>query len=94
MRRKKQTKSESCPGATREFPARSPDLDLRAALGAPYTGRLVSLRSYRIEYEIDGRERHEDVELFTAHYRGAHAASHGKTGFRIYAVGSIPARIP
>ena len=30
---------------------------------------------YRIEYEVDGRERHEDVELFTPHYRGAHAAS-------------------
>jgi hypothetical protein len=37
---------------------------------------------------VDGRERHEDVELFTPHYRGAHAASRGKTGFRIYVVGS------
>ena len=43
---------------------------------------------YRIEYEIDGREHHEDVELFTPHYRGAHAASHGRTGFRVYVVGS------
>ena len=43
---------------------------------------------YRIEYEVDGRERHEDVELFTPHYRGAHAASHAQTGFRIYVVGS------
>ena len=29
-----------------------------------------------------------DVELFTPHYRGAHAASHAKTGFRIYVVAS------
>lgn len=29
----------------------------------------------RFEYEVDGRERHEDIELFTPHYRGAHAAS-------------------
>jgi hypothetical protein len=37
---------------------------------------------------MDGREHHQDVELFTEHYRGAHAASHAKTGFRIYVVGS------
>jgi hypothetical protein len=36
----------------------------------------------------EGREHHQDVELFTEHYRGAHAASHAHTGFRIYAVGS------
>jgi hypothetical protein len=28
------------------------------------------------------------VELFTPHYRGAHAASRAKAGFRIYVVGS------
>ena len=32
--------------------------------------------------------RYQDVELFTEHYRGAHAASHSQTGFRIYVVGS------
>jgi hypothetical protein len=37
---------------------------------------------------VDGREHHQDVELFTEHYRGAHAASHVRTGFRIYVVGS------
>ena len=47
----------------------------------------VHFPDYRIEYEVDGRERHEDVELFTPHYRGAHAASRAKTGFRIYVVG-------
>ncbi len=41
-----------------------------------------------MEFEIDGREHHEDVELFTPHYRGAHAASRAKTGFRIYVVAS------
>lgn len=54
----------------------------------PYFDDQVHFPDYRIEYEIDGRERHEDVELFTAHYRGAHAASRVKTGFRIYVVGS------
>ena len=43
---------------------------------------------YRMEFEIDGREHHEDVELFTPHYRGADAASRAKTGFRIYVVAS------
>ncbi len=43
---------------------------------------------YQIEYEVDGRELYQDVELFTPHYRGAHAASRGKTGFRIYVVAS------
>jgi hypothetical protein len=37
---------------------------------------------------VDGRELHQDVELFTEHYRGAHAASYAQTGFRIYVVGS------
>ncbi len=48
----------------------------------------VHFPDYRIEYEADRREQHEDVELFTEHYRGAHAASHSQTGFRIYVVGS------
>jgi hypothetical protein len=54
----------------------------------PFFDGQVHFPDYRIEYEIDGRERHEDVELFTPHYRGAHAASRAKTGFRIYVVGS------
>lgn len=54
----------------------------------PYFDGQVHFPDYRIEYEVDGRERHEDVELFTPHYRGAHAASHAKTGFCIYVVGS------
>lgn len=54
----------------------------------PYFEGQVHFPDYRIEYEIDGRERHEDVELFTPHYRGSHAVSRAKTGFRIYVVGS------
>ena len=54
----------------------------------PYFDGQVHFPDYRIEYEVDGRERHEDVELFTPHYRGAHAASHAQAGFRIYVVGS------
>jgi hypothetical protein len=54
----------------------------------PYFDGQVHFPDYRIEYEVDGRDRHEDVELFTPHYRGAHAASRAKTGFRIYVVAS------
>jgi hypothetical protein len=50
----------------------------------PYFDGQVHFPDYRIEYAVDGRERHEDVELFTPHYRGAHAISRTKTGFRIY----------
>ena len=46
----------------------------------------VHFPGYRIERSIG--ERHEDVELFTPHYRRAHAVSRAKTGFRIYVVGS------
>jgi hypothetical protein len=54
----------------------------------PYFDDQVHFPDYRIEYELGGRELHQDVELFTPHYRGAHAASHAQTGFRIYVVAS------
>jgi hypothetical protein len=54
----------------------------------PYFDDQVHFPDYRIEYEVDGRELHQDVELFTPHYRGAHAASRARTGFRIYVVAS------
>jgi hypothetical protein len=54
----------------------------------PYFNGQVHFPDYRIEYEVDGREHHEGVELFTPHYRGAHAASRARTGFRIYVVAS------
>jgi hypothetical protein len=30
---------------------------------------------------VNGLERHEDVEIVTEHYRGAHAASVARSGF-------------
>jgi hypothetical protein len=51
----------------------------------PYFDNQVHFPDYRIEYELDGRELHQDVELFTPHYRGAHAARGAKAGFRILA---------
>jgi len=54
----------------------------------PYFEDHVHFPDYRIEYEVDSRELHQDVELFTPHYRGAHAASRAKTGFSIYVVAS------
>src|SRR5207248_1480508 len=40
-----------------------------------YFDNHVHFPDFRIEYELDGRDHHEDVEVVTAHYRGAHAAS-------------------
>jgi hypothetical protein len=54
----------------------------------PYFDDQVHFPDYRIEYEMDGRELYQDVELFTPHYRGAHAAGRARTGFRIYVVAS------
>jgi DNA-binding PadR family transcriptional regulator len=45
----------------------------------------------RIEYEDrDGRSRHEDIEIVTGHYRGAHAGAVARSGFSCYrAVGDM-----
>ena len=48
----------------------------------PYFDERVHFPDARIEYELDGRERHEDIEVLTPHYRGAHAASRTRSGFR------------
>lgn len=51
----------------------------------PYEEGHVRFPDARIEYEDrDGRPRHEDVEIVTAHYRGAHAAAAAKSGFTCY----------
>jgi len=52
----------------------------------PYFDDRVHFPDFRIEYEVDGRERHEDVEVLTQHYRGAHAAGRARAGFRLYSV--------
>src|SRR2546430_3192410 len=54
----------------------------------PYFDNHVHVPDFRIEYELDGRDHHEDVEVVTAHYRGAHAASVARSGFRCYGGGN------
>jgi len=51
----------------------------------PYDDGHVRFPDARIEYEDrDGRSRHEDLEVVTAHYRGAHAGATAKSGFTCY----------
>lgn len=52
----------------------------------PYFDERVHFPDLRIEYEVEGRDRHEDVELLTQHYRGGHAAGRARAGFRLYSV--------
>jgi DNA-binding PadR family transcriptional regulator len=53
----------------------------------PYDDGHVRFPDARIEYEDrDGRSRHEDVEVVTAHYRGVHAGAAAKSGFTCYVV--------
>jgi hypothetical protein len=58
----------------------------------PYFGDRVRFPDFRIEYELDRRDRHEDVEVVTEHYRGAHAASVARAGFRCYGRGGDSGR--
>jgi hypothetical protein len=53
----------------------------------PYFDDHVHFPDFRIEYELDGRDRHEDVEVVTEHYRGAHARGVVRAGFRCYGGG-------
>jgi hypothetical protein len=51
----------------------------------PYFDDQVHFPDLRIEYEeLDGRRGHEDVEVLTVHYRGAHAAAAVRSGFTAY----------
>jgi hypothetical protein len=50
----------------------------------PYFDDRVHLPDFRVEYALDGREHHEDVEVLTGHYRGAHAASRVRAGFTCF----------
>lgn len=53
--------------------------------GLPYDDGHVRFPDARIEYEDrDGRSRHEDIEVVTGHYRGAHAGGSAKSGFTCY----------
>jgi hypothetical protein len=66
----------------REIEAWARDHDL------PYIDDHVRFPDFRIEYERDGHERHEDVEVMSEHYRGAYAAAKGQAGFTCYVAGS------
>jgi hypothetical protein len=51
----------------------------------PYDDGHVRFPDARIEYEDrEGRSRHEDLEVLTGHYRGAHAGSATKSEFTCY----------
>jgi hypothetical protein len=52
----------------------------------PYFDDRVHFPDFRIEYDLDGREGHRDVEVLTPHYRGAHASGRGRTGFACFRV--------
>lgn len=53
----------------------------------PHFDERLHFPDFRVEYELDGRDRHEDVEVLTAHYRGAHAASRARAGFTCFGGG-------
>ncbi len=58
----------------------------------PYFDEQVHFPDLRIEYEeLDGRRDHEDVEVTTINYRGAHSAAVARSGFSCY--GGSSARI-
>jgi hypothetical protein len=59
----------------------------------PYFDEQVHLPDFRIEYEMDGCERHENVEVLTPHYRGAHLSGRAKCGFRWRIRVLLPARL-
>ena len=55
----------------------------------PYFDDQVHFPDLRIEYEDrDGRRDHEDIEVLTVHYRGAHGAAAARSGFTCYGAGS------
>jgi len=54
----------------------------------PYFDDHVHFPDARIEYDDAARDpRHEDIEVVTPHYRGAHAAGAARSGFRRYGAG-------
>ena len=58
----------------------------------PYFDDEVHFPDLRIEYQDrDGWEDHQDIEVVTSHYRGAHAASVARSGFTCY--GGVSLRI-
>ena len=61
-----------------------PSADSREADHAGDRSR-ASRADARIEYEdCEGRTRHEDLEVVTGHYRGAHSSAAARSGFTRY----------
>ncbi len=55
----------------------------------PYFDGQVHFPDCRIEYEhTDGRRDHEDIEVLTIHYRGAHGSAAARSGFSCYGAAS------
>ena len=55
----------------------------------PYFDDQLHFPDVRIEYEDrDGRCDHEDIEVVTIHYRGAHGSAAARSGFSCYTAGS------
>ena len=51
----------------------------------PYFDESVHFPDLRIECrDREGREEHEDIEVTTEHYRGAHGSSVARSGFSCY----------
>ena len=60
--------------------------DWAAEHDLPYFDGEVHFPDLRIEYqEADGRLDHDDIDVVTEHYRGAHAASVARSGFISFA---------
>jgi hypothetical protein len=58
--------------------------------GLPYFDEEVHFPDVRIEYrDRDGEEHHQDVEVVTEHYRGAHGTSVARSGFSCYRGSSL-----
>ena len=56
----------------------------------PFEHEHVQFPDVRIEFEDrDGRRDIEDLEIVTPHYRGAHSAAKGRSGFRQYRSGGV-----
>lgn len=54
----------------------------------PFRDDKVQFPDFRIEYELEGRDRHEDVEIVTDHYRGGHLSAKSGAGFTCIRGGS------
>ena len=52
-----------------------------------YLDEQVRFPDFRIEYELNGRDHNENVEVMSEHYRGAYAAAKGQTGYTCYRSG-------